>query len=68
MKSIQSDLIFIFIGLSETPNNFAKKCLLVKKKKGCQFQKTKKFFIEKETALKSINMQKGFLLIRATDW
>ena len=68
MKSTQSDLIFIFIGLSETPKNFAKKGLLVKIKKGCQFQKTKKFFIEKETALESINMQKNFLLIRATDW
>ena len=35
MKSTQSDLIFTFIGLSETPNNFAKKRLLVKIKKGC---------------------------------
>ena len=69
-KSVRCDLAFTFVKLSETASNFGKICLVLEIKKAAILIKThfcwKRGYIKERLFL--INMRKGFMLIRATNW
>ena len=61
MKSVQCDIIFIFIEISETPNSFVKIRLVLEIKNCCWFHK-------KKLSLKTRLHKKCSMLIRAANW